>query len=135
MVIGPSVVVPILDAGCGIHQFHGGLITLCHGHFVLNANVPQGGDIILRSSDPTEPLAKGVVGVDHIPVTSGIWNEDGALGPVVVPLGDLNEGEHREQDTKKTCDHNAFTSCYRVLDLVIDSSGPIATGVFNALCT
>ena len=89
----------------------------------------------MRSSDPTEPLAKGVVGVDHIPVTSGIWNEDGALGPVVVPLGDLNEGEHREQDTQKTCDHNAFTSCYRVLDLAIDSSGPIATGVFNALCT
>ena len=99
---------------------------------MLNANVPQGGDIKFRSSDPTEPLAKGVVRVHHIPVASGVGNEDGALGPVVVPLRHLDEGEHGEQGAQKTCDHNAFTSRYILLDLAIDFSDPMAMGVFIA---
>lgn len=53
-----SVVVAVLDRGGRVHHLHGGLVTLYHGDLVLNADVPQCGDIKLSSSDPTDPLPK-----------------------------------------------------------------------------
>jgi hypothetical protein len=34
------VVVAVLDRGGRVHHLHGGLVTLCHGDLVLNADVP-----------------------------------------------------------------------------------------------
>ena len=72
---------------------------------MLSTNIPQGSHVKFRSRDPTEPLAESVVGIHHVPVTSGVRNRNRAFGPVVVPLGHLNEGQHGKQDSKKTLDH------------------------------
>jgi len=82
----------------------------CQGDLVLNADVPQGGDIKLRSSDPTESLAKGVVRIDHIQMAGGIGNGNRALRPIVIPLRHLNKGEGSEEEPKETREHNPVTS-------------------------
>ena len=88
---------------------------MCHGDFVLNAAVPQGGNIKLWSGDPSKPLAEGVVRVDYIPMAGGIRNGNGALRPVVIPLWNLNEGQGGEEETKETSEHNHVTSRYTLL--------------------
>ena len=65
-------VVVVLDRGGGVHNLRGGLVTLCHVDLVLNADVPQGGNIKLRSSDPNESLARGVVRVFILRIASHV---------------------------------------------------------------
>ena len=84
-------------------------MPLRHGYFVLDADVAECLDVEFRCSDPTETLAKGVVGIHHIPMAGGVGDGNGALGPVVVPLRHLNEGQSSEQQAKQTGEHAAFT--------------------------
>ena len=81
-------------------------MSLRHGDLVLNADVPQSGNIKLWSGDPTETLSKGVVGVHYIPMAGSVWNGDGALRPVVVPLRHLNEGQGSEEEPEETSEHD-----------------------------
>ena len=87
----------------------------CHGDFVLNADIPQSGNIKLWCGYPTESLAKGVVGIDHIPMASGIGNGNRALRPIVIPLRHLNKREGSEEEPKETSEHNHVTSRYILL--------------------
>ena len=103
----------------------------CHGHFVLNADIPQRRNIKLWSSDPTEPLAEGVVGVHHIPMASGIGNGNRALRPIVIPLRHLNKGEGSEEEPKETSEHNPVTSRYTLLASGRDGSFFVQSGVLN----
>jgi len=84
---------------------------------MLNADIPERCNIKFWSSDPTEPLAEGVVRVDHIPMAGGIRNGNGALRPVVIPLRHLNEGQGGEEEPKETSEHNPVTSLYILPDL------------------
>ena len=84
-------------------------MPLRHGDFVLDPDVTEGLDIEFGSSDPTETLAKRVVRVHHIPMTSGVGHGDRALGPVVVPLRHLNKRHDGKQHPKETGEHKGFT--------------------------
>lgn len=68
------------------------MIAFGNGEFVLNANVSEGVDVEFRGGDPAEAFAKRVVWIHNVPVTGRVGNGNRALGPVIVPLGDLNEG-------------------------------------------
>lgn len=83
-------------------------MTLRQGHFVLDADVTECLDIEFRCGDPTEPLAKGVVRIHHIPMAGGVGHGDGALGPVVVPLRHLNKGQDSKKNPEHTRDHDSI---------------------------
>ena len=84
-------------------------MPLRHGHFVLDADVTECLDVEFRCGDPTETLAKGVVGIHHIPMAGSVGDGDGAFGPVVIPLRHLNKGQGGEEESKQTGEHAAFT--------------------------
>ena len=89
-------------------------MTLRQGHFVLDADVTECLDIEFRCGNPTEPFAKGVVRIHHIPMAGGVGHGDGALGPVVVPLRHLNKG----QDSKRTPSTLATMTAFTFLNIL-----------------
>ena len=84
-------------------------MPLRHGHFVLDTDVAECLDVEFRCGDPTETLAKGVVGIHYIPMAGSVGHGHGAFGPVVIPLRHLNKGQGGEEESKQTGEHAAFT--------------------------
>ena len=102
---GCSVVVAIFHFATGIHELNCGLVALGNGDVVLGANIPKRGNIKLGSCDPAKALAKGVVRVDDIPMAGRVWHIHGTFGPIVVPLGHLDERKCCEDKAKESAQH------------------------------
>jgi hypothetical protein len=107
ILIAKSIIVTIFDVGIGIHEFYGRLMTLRNCIFVLNANAPEGFYIVTWGCNPAKALAKGVVRIHNIPMTRGVRHRDGAFGPVVIPLRNLDKRQHREQETEDCGKHES----------------------------
>ena len=112
MFCGGSVVVAVFHFAAGIHEFNRGLVALGNGDVVLGANIPQRGNIELGSGDPAKALAKGVVWVDDIPMAGRVWHTHGTFGPIVVPLGDLDEGKCCKDKTKESAQHGFLANLH-----------------------
>ena len=100
-----SVIITILHFAAGIHELNCGLVALGNGDVVLGANIPKGGNIELGGCDPAKALAKGVVRVDDIPMAGRVWHIHGTFGPIVVPLGYLDEGKCCKDKTEEGAQH------------------------------
>ena len=75
------------------------------------------GDIKLSVNEPGEFIiktgaAEAVIEPDgdETEFTADIGNRNRTLGPVVVPLRNLNKDERRKQHAQQTLDHNGFTN-------------------------
>ena len=79
---------------------------------MLGANIPERGNIELWSRDPAKALAKGVVRVDDIPMAGRVGHTNGTFGPIVVPLGHLDEGKCCEEKAKERAQHGVLLNLH-----------------------
>jgi hypothetical protein len=121
--IAKSIIITILDVGIGIHEFYCRLMTLRNRIFVLNANASEGLYIVTWCCNPAEALAKGVVRIHNIPMTRGVRHRDGAFGPVVIPLRNLDKRQHREQETEE-CGKHESNAGLKILTCLAGSPTP-----------
>ena len=99
------VVVAVGHIRTGVHPGHGRSVALGFGGLPLQRNVAHSLRIKPGRCDPAKALAKGVVGINHIPVAGGVRHVHRTLFPIDIPLGHLNEVEHCEQCPKDAQQH------------------------------
>ena len=138
-----SVIITILHFAAGIHELNCGLVALGNGDVVLGANIPKRGNIELGGCDPAKALAKGVVRVDDIPMAGRVWHIHGTFGPIVVPLGYLDEGKCCKDKTKEGAQHGFLSILHNCItgwawtwlplfQALGVASGPVGIGAGNS---
>ena len=99
------VVVSVGHIRAGINPSHGCSVALGFNCLALKGDIANSFRIKAWCRDPAETLAKGVDGINHIPVASRVRNAHQALFPIHIPLGNLNEVEYGQKGTKQAQKH------------------------------